>query len=155
MGSTVWHTVRAPSVLALTINNKWSFLLFLRVRPIREEKMNEMQSFHLRASEFSSKGRHRQECVWLRQIILSTINVGRNKERGMWKTRGRRDPQWDLESLAYYHTVILSYLICKMGMILFLHQFYLQCKEWSEWIQPLLPVESQERAFLFPEEKAG
>lgn len=51
MESAVWHTVRSPSMLALTINTKLQFLLLLCARPIREEKVNEMESLPLRASD--------------------------------------------------------------------------------------------------------
>lgn len=51
MESAVWHTVRSPSMLALSINTKLQFLLLLCARPIREEKVNEMESPPLRASD--------------------------------------------------------------------------------------------------------
>lgn len=42
---------------------------------------------------------------------------------GTWS---REKPSVRLESLAYSHTIILSYLICKVAMIPLFHQLYLQ-----------------------------
>lgn len=88
--------------------------------------MNEMRSFPGRASEFSGKGGHRHESERHEADCPKYCNMGRNKEKGMWKTRGGRHPPWGVESLAHSHTVILSGLICEMGMILVFYQFYLQ-----------------------------
>lgn len=150
MESVVWHTVRAPSVLALTISNELQFLLLLCARPIKEEQMNERQSLPWRASEFSSKGGHRHQYIWHEADCLKYCNIGSNKEKEMWKTRGRRHPPWGMKSFAGSHTVSLCCLTCEMGMILLYCQFYLQMQRTSEWLRYLSLVESQKRPSPHP-----
>lgn len=88
---------RTSSVVVLVINNKSQFLLFLQARPIREEKLNEVQLFSVKGFIIFRKGDSRV----VNACVLQTRWEGRY--RGMVQT-GKRDRQHGTGTLAHAYS---------------------------------------------------